>query len=158
MKNIINRLNLIWKMISTKNKFENEIILKKNISVNSFLIKYVSGELMKNIDDELMGEKLGYKLEQLMELAGLAVAQSIFKTILMEESWKTIKKILIISGPGSKINNSSDNGGDGLVCSRHLKKYGLDVDIYYPKIPKIEFFQVNSKLKRILSNKVRASK
>lgn len=26
-----------------------------------------------------------------------------------------------------------DNGGDGLVASRYLKEYNLDVDIYYPK-------------------------
>ena len=58
---------------------------------------------MKEIDDELMGDKIGYKSEQLMELAGLSVAQSIYHTIQTEENWKGVKKILTISGPGSRI-------------------------------------------------------
>ena len=34
--------------------------------------------------------------------------------------------MLICAGPGN-------NGGDGLVCSRHLKLLGFDPVIYYPK-------------------------
>jgi NAD(P)H-hydrate epimerase len=33
-----------------------------------------------------------------------------------------------------------DNGGDGLVCSRYLKDFGYDVDIYYPKRVNSPFF------------------
>ncbi len=57
---------------------------------------------MKEIDDELMGEKVGFKLEQLMELAGIAVAQSIYTCVNTENSWNNIKNILVIAGPGSK--------------------------------------------------------
>lgn len=58
---------------------------------------------MKEIDDELMGDRIGYKLEQLMELAGLSVAQAIYHATKTEENWKGVKKILTVSGPGSII-------------------------------------------------------
>jgi len=49
-----------------------------------------------------MGEKVGYVTEQLMELAGLSVSQSIYNEILTNTDWKNIKKVLTICGPGSK--------------------------------------------------------
>lgn len=59
---------------------------------------------------------------QLMENAGLAVAQ---------EAWLTIgelaeRRILVLAGPGN-------NGGDGLVAARHLKDWGAEVCVYLLK-------------------------
>lgn len=69
-----------------------------------------------------------YTLEQLMELAGLSVAEAAF-TMLQGNDNNTRKKkkrILVICGPGN-------NGGDGLVAARHLIFFGFDVDVMYPK-------------------------
>ena len=59
---------------------------------------------------------------QLMELAGLSCAAAI------AEVYPNNKNVLICVGPGN-------NGGDGLVCARHLKLFGYSVDIFYPKRP-----------------------
>ena len=58
----------------------------------------------------------GVPVAQLMENAGLAVAQ---------EAWLMLgeiaeRRILVLVGPGN-------NGGDGLVAARHLKDWGADV-------------------------------
>ncbi|KAL7717522.1 NAD(P)H-hydrate epimerase [Entamoeba marina] len=73
------------------------------------------------VDEQLMG-KYHYSLEQLMELAGLAVAQTIFK----EYPPTKINNIHIVCGPGN-------NGGDGLVAARHLTEFGYNVSVCYPK-------------------------
>ena len=60
----------------------------------------------------------GVPVEQLMENAGLAIAQ---------EAWLMLgeladRKIVVLAGPGN-------NGGDGLVAARHLKDWGADVSV-----------------------------
>jgi len=64
----------------------------------------------------------GVPIPQLMENAGLAVAQ---------EAWLMLgeladRKIVVVSGPGN-------NGGDGLVAARHLKDWGAEVSIFLLK-------------------------
>jgi NAD(P)H-hydrate epimerase len=64
----------------------------------------------------------GVPVAQLMESAGLAVAQ---------EAWLMLgeiaeRRILVLAGPGN-------NGGDGLVAARHLKEWGADVIVYLLK-------------------------
>lgn len=76
------------------------------------------------IDKKLMSPEYGYTLEQLMELAGLSCALAI------DQQYKTKSKILIIAGPGN-------NGGDGLVCARHLKILGWNPTVYYPNAEKL---------------------
>ncbi|KOB63156.1 hypothetical protein PFHG_04914 [Plasmodium falciparum HB3] len=70
-----------------------------------------------------MSDEVGYTTEQLMELAGLSISQIIFKEYKPCE----FKKILICCGPGN-------NGGDGLVAARHLKQFGYNVVVLYPKV------------------------
>lgn len=81
------------------------------------------------IDKQLMSPQYGYTLEQLMELAGLSCALAInkeYQTISPTSS----QKIFIIAGPGN-------NGGDGLVCARHLKILGWNPTVYYPNAEKL---------------------
>jgi ADP-dependent NAD(P)H-hydrate dehydratase / NAD(P)H-hydrate epimerase len=64
----------------------------------------------------------GVPIPQLMENAGLAVAQ---------EAWLMLgeladRKIVVLAGPGN-------NGGDGLVAARHLKDWGADVTLFLLK-------------------------
>lgn len=76
------------------------------------------------IDKKLMSPEYGYTLEQLMELAGLSCALAI------DQEYKSKSNILIIAGPGN-------NGGDGLVCARHLKILGWNPTVYYPNAEKL---------------------
>lgn len=75
------------------------------------------------LDQELMSTG-AYTIDQLMEIAGLSVAQSIYKQYPPQ---KEGSKVLVLVGPGN-------NGGDGLVAARHLKLWGAyDPILYYPK-------------------------
>ncbi|XP_044727377.1 NAD(P)H-hydrate epimerase isoform X2 [Chrysoperla carnea] len=87
------------------------------------MVKYLGQEEAINIDLELFNE-YKYSVDQLMELAGLSCATAIAKCYPL--STLSGKKILVCCGPGN-------NGGDGLVCARHLKLFGYDPQIYYPK-------------------------
>ena len=93
-------------------------------------MNYLTQEQAIRLDEDLMG-KYKYSLVQLMEIAGLAVAQVVMKEYPINEK----KKVLILCGPGN-------NGGDGLVCGRYLSIFGYDVDIFYPKQSKHEHLQL----------------
>ena len=68
------------------------------------MVKLLSGEVSAKIDEELMGEEYGFSVDQLMELAGLAVAKTCFRQHPPQEN----KKVLVLVGPGSK--NSTQFG------------------------------------------------
>ena len=83
----------------------------------TFLTQHQAQEL----DARLMGEEGGYSVDQLMELAGLACAVAVQK-----EHPDVQTPMRILCGPGN-------NGGDGLVCARHLIQFGYrEVSIVYP--------------------------
>ncbi|KAG8319268.1 NAD(P)H-hydrate epimerase [Homalodisca vitripennis] len=93
-----------------------------NSSVNSqTMVKYLNQEEAINVDLELFNE-YKFSVDQLMELAGLSCATAIFHCYKS----KPRKNVLICCGPGN-------NGGDGLVCARHLKLFGFNPAVYYPK-------------------------
>eukprot|EP01057_Protomagalhaensia_wolfi_P002670 Protomagalhaensia_wolfi_Nauph_80__2669@NODE_27_length_4681_cov_39_742568_g22_i0_p4_GENE_NODE_27_length_4681_cov_39_742568_g22_i0NODE_27_length_4681_cov_39_742568_g22_i0_p4_ORF_typecomplete_len236_score38_77YjeF_N/PF03853_15/4_7e44_NODE_27_length_4681_cov_39_742568_g22_i032733980 len=75
------------------------------------------------IDQHLMGPDVGYSVDQLMELAGLAVADVVARCSTPKA------RLAVLVGPGN-------NGGDGLVAARHLTQFGFGVDVYSPKEPK----------------------
>ena len=62
------------------------------------MVRYLSGEESFNIDQELMGDQYGFSVDQLMELAGLAVARVCFR----QHPPIASKKVLVLVGPGSK--------------------------------------------------------
>ncbi|CCK70778.1 NADHX epimerase KNAG_0F01100 [Huiozyma naganishii CBS 8797] len=97
--------------------------LSNDHSSNMSSLRVVSSKLAAQIDQELMGPKIGFTLQQLMELAGLSVAEAVQREF---PPAATRKGVLIVAGPGN-------NGGDGLVCARHLKLFGYDPVVYYPK-------------------------
>ncbi|OII73090.1 apolipoprotein A-I-binding protein precursor [Cryptosporidium ubiquitum] len=95
------------------------------------------------LDKELLSENFGYKLDQLMEIAGFNCSSCILHCInnnflskfgihSIKESSKS-KPITIFCGPGN-------NGGDGLVIARYLKLFGGFPIVIYPKIGRPEFF------------------
>lgn len=87
-------------------------------------IKYLNQQEAINVDQDLFTE-YKYSVDQLMELAGLSCAVAISDCYPLKGSSKN-EEILICCGPGN-------NGGDGLVCARHLKLFGYSPKIYYPK-------------------------
>lgn len=87
------------------------------------MVKYLNQEESINVDKDLFG-KYKFSVDQLMELAGQSCA------VAIAGAYSSLKnsthKILVCCGPGN-------NGGDGLVCARHLKQFGYCPEIYYPK-------------------------
>lgn len=82
----------------------------------------VSAGMAAHVDELLMGPDYGFSLECLMELAGLSVAE--FVVDVTRHS--TGKRVGLMCGPGN-------NGGDGLVCARHLWQFGYrDIHVVYP--------------------------
>ncbi|KAJ7160085.1 YjeF N-terminal domain-containing protein [Mycena filopes] len=85
-------------------------------------LRYLSARVAQQIDDELMSATGAFSLDQLMELAGLACAQTVAKVYGAEK----YPRVLVCCGPGNQ-------GGDGLVAARHLSMFGYKSTIYMPK-------------------------
>nr|B3N0Q8.1 RecName: Full=NAD(P)H-hydrate epimerase; AltName: Full=NAD(P)HX epimerase [Drosophila ananassae] len=85
------------------------------------MVKYLSQSEAINVDQELFND-YKFSVDQLMELAGLSCAHAISKCFPTDK----YGRVLICCGPGN-------NGGDGLVCARHLALMGYTPTIYYPK-------------------------
>lgn len=97
---------------------QSTVAIRSNLST---MVKYLDQQEAINVDLELFGE-YKFSVDQLMELAGLSCASAIFQCYKS----KPRKNVLICCGPGN-------NGGDGLVCARHLKLFGFVPSIFYPK-------------------------
>lgn len=80
-------------------------------------MKLVTVEQMRYLD-----RNAGVPVPQLMENAGLAVAQEVW--LLLGEVAE--RAIVVLAGPGN-------NGGDGLVAARHLHDWGSKVNVYMLK-------------------------
>ncbi|KAI9470062.1 MAG: YjeF N-terminal domain-like protein [Benjaminiella poitrasii] len=90
----------------------------------------VSQKVAQAIDAELMSSSGAFSIDQLMELAGLSVAQAVQKSFDNSK----LPNVLVCVGPGN-------NGGDGLVAARHLHHFGFKPSVYYPKQPDKELYQ-----------------
>ncbi|KAF8201574.1 YjeF N-terminal domain-containing protein [Pholiota molesta] len=85
-------------------------------------MRYLTSKLAQQIDQELMGPLGAFSLDQLMELAGLACAQTLAAVYRKD----VYPRVLVCCGPGNQ-------GGDGLVAARHLGMFGYRPTIYMPK-------------------------
>ncbi|CAJ0945840.1 unnamed protein product [Ranitomeya imitator] len=85
------------------------------------------------VDEELFNE-YKFSVDQLMELAGLSCATAIAKAYPVSSFTAGLPTVLVVCGPGN-------NGGDGLVCARHLKLFGYLPAVYYPKRPNKTLFE-----------------
>ncbi|KAM9383891.1 NAD(P)H-hydrate epimerase isoform 1-T2 [Pholidichthys leucotaenia] len=103
------------------------------VSTMAQTIKYLGQEEAQHIDEELFSE-YGFSVDQLMELAGLSCATAVTRAYPLTSLVKARPSLLLICGPGN-------NGGDGLVCARHLKLFGYEPTILYPKRPNKPLFQ-----------------
>jgi len=90
-------------------------------------LQYLDQKEAQEIDQELMGDKYGFSIDQLMELAGLSVAAAVTAAYPPGSFPKKCPpRILVLCGPGN-------NGGDGFVAARHLQHFGYSLQIVYPK-------------------------
>jgi hypothetical protein len=80
-----------------------KIFENKNIKTSIGELTFLNAINAKKVDDLLMGPNYGYSIDQLMEIAGLSVAKAIDDAIRTEENFSKSRKILCISGPGSKL-------------------------------------------------------
>ncbi|KRZ15452.1 NAD(P)H-hydrate epimerase, partial [Trichinella pseudospiralis] len=106
------------------------LLLKRKLVASTFrkvsnMVKYLNQQEAIDIDTELFNE-YQFSVDQLMELAGLSCASSILKAYPPEQSFNNV---LIVCGPGN-------NGGDGLVCARHLKMFNYQPHVVYPTNPR----------------------
>lgn len=114
------------------------LIIAQNLHASYFHMLRVSAKTAALVDKELMGA-YGFSIDQLMELAGQAVSHAVYKIHPPAKG----NKVLVLVGPGN-------NGGDGLVASRHLKLLGYKPSVYYPKHTKGELFErLNTQLKHL---------
>ncbi|KAI6182129.1 NAD(P)H-hydrate epimerase [Aphelenchoides bicaudatus] len=102
-------------------------------------VKFLGQQEAIDIDQELFNEYV-FSVDQLMELAGLSCAQAL-------NSVYKKGPVLVLSGPGN-------NGGDGFVCSRHLKLFGFEPTIIYPKPSKSELMQRLVKQNNLMGVKI----
>ncbi|KIO29816.1 hypothetical protein M407DRAFT_162462 [Tulasnella calospora MUT 4182] len=93
-------------------------------------LRYLTSKLAQEIDEELMNSSGAFSLDQLMELAGLACAQTL-ATVYDREKFR---KVLVCCGPGNQ-------GGDGLVAARHLAMFGYEPTVYMPKPGSKDIYQ-----------------
>ncbi|KAI0770216.1 YjeF N-terminal domain-like protein [Fomes fomentarius] len=85
-------------------------------------MRYLTSKLAQQIDEELMGSVGQFSIDQLMELAGLACAQTLASVYGKDKH----PRVLVCCGPGNQ-------GGDGLVAARHLGLFGYKPTIWMPK-------------------------
>ncbi len=84
----------------------------------SLLLGLAAVKLITVAEMQRAEREAGVPVAQLMENAGLAVAQEAW--LLLGELAE--RGIVVLAGPGN-------NGGDGLVAARHLKDWGADVSV-----------------------------
>ncbi|OBA20359.1 YjeF N-terminal domain-like protein [Metschnikowia bicuspidata var. bicuspidata NRRL YB-4993] len=96
------------------------------------VFKTLSAKAAAALDAELMSTG-SFSIDQLMELAGLAVAKAVYKQYPPKRAAKP-ETVLVLVGPGN-------NGGDGLVCARHLKAWNYcEPVVFYPKRPQKDLY------------------
>lgn len=128
-------LTLAWPLFTIRKAYCSRLIPHylsmssiSSLSVNLGGISYISSSQAKQIDEILMSKAEDgghFALEQLMELAGLSVACAAYDYLHNILTIEDRAKIIVLCGPGN-------NGGDGLVCARHLIHFGYEVSVVIP--------------------------
>lgn len=105
--------------LESKRHLAVRIVSPEGTPQENYLLTYLSQTQAFALDQRLFEL---FSLDQLMELAGLAVSHAAVAAIPRES-----RSLLVVCGPGN-------NGGDGLVAARHLVSLGQrHIRVLYPK-------------------------
>ena len=86
-------------------------------------VRHLTQQEATAVDQELFSE-FQFSVDQLMELAGLSCASAVARHFPPRRDAPPTP-VLVVCGPGN-------NGGDGLVCARHLRLFGFAPTVFYP--------------------------
>ncbi|KAK7433194.1 hypothetical protein QQZ08_000128 [Neonectria magnoliae] len=126
-------------------------------------IKTLGAKAAAALDQELMSTG-AFSIDQLMELAGLSVSQAanvfgcgvepadqwarqciVFNPQEMARGslWLADRETMVdlTSGIDTALTDRHRVGGDGLVAARHLRHYGYQTTVFYPKRSKNDLYQ-----------------
>jgi NAD(P)H-hydrate epimerase len=95
---------------------------------------YLGQEEARELDNELFND-YQFSIDQLMEVAGLCIAQAVVQSYPANKVGVASPKVLVVCGPGN-------NGGDGLVAARHLLFMGYHPVIFYPKRTSKDIYKI----------------
>jgi len=123
-RHILNTQSLVAALATTTTNSHRHLASLAMTS-SSFDTGYLNAQDATDLDVELMSTP-GFSLEQLMELAGLSVAEAVYEVGTDGTDGKKKKRVLLVCGPGN-------NGGDGLVAARHLFHFSFQPTVVYPK-------------------------
>lgn len=90
-------------------------------------MEFVTAEQMREVDRYTI-EQIGIPAIVLMENAGRAIAEEVVHWIQRQKKTLSGEHWLVLVGKGN-------NGGDGLVCARHLADRGIPVTLLYVTAP-----------------------
>lgn len=121
----IRRTQIIVERIRRSLLTNNESLVQSARKGHRKMVKYLNQSEAINVDKDLF-ERYRFSVDQLMELAGQSCAVAIAECYPRQLEDAASTRVLVCCGPGN-------NGGDGLVCARHLKHFGYSPEIYYPK-------------------------
>ncbi|XP_037080321.1 NAD(P)H-hydrate epimerase-like isoform X2 [Pollicipes pollicipes] len=93
-------------------------------------LRHLTQREATEVDRELFSE-YQFSVDQLMELAGLSCAVAVATHYPPAGE---APAVLVVCGPGN-------NGGDGLVCARHLSLFGFAPTVYYPVQKEVALYQ-----------------
>ena len=128
-RSALNRLNLVFQTTAPRHHHLHHhhhhhprIFGMRKLATAQAHVSFLDQKQAQQLDVDLMSPELGFSIYQLMELAGLSCASAIGA----EYPPSTHRHVIVLAGPGN-------NGGDGLVCARHLVHFGYSVSVAYPK-------------------------
>lgn len=98
---------------------------RPNCTTSVAMLKHLNQREAIELDQDLFND-YHFDVVQLMELAGLSCAHAIAKCFPPSNSSPNGNRVLVLCGPGN-------NGGDGLVCARHLSLLGFKPLVVYPR-------------------------
>jgi len=108
----LNGAHLLFKSRGIRLATRNLSVFESAMSAAGELKEFLNQEDAREVDNSLFFE-YKFSIDQLMELAGMCVAQAVAQCYPPQQLGIEKPRVLLCCGPGN-------NGGDGLVAAKHL--------------------------------------